>query len=92
MPEPKTNKGNTLASRLLQEARDSHWTMSVYLVSGFQLKGEVVEFDEEAILFNHKSVHQLVMRSGIASMYPLSSSNRDANEWWRSDVSTLAEG
>ena len=60
----------------------------MYLVNGFQLKGEIVAFDEETILFNHKNVHQLVMRSGVASMYPIPSSRQGANDWWRGYVSS----
>ena len=92
MPARRTGKPEPLATRLLQGARDSKWTMSVYLVNGFQLKGEVVDFDDEAILFSHKSAHQLVMRSGVASMYPLPSSEHNADEWWRTDVAAAAEG
>ena len=80
-----SNEDKTLADRLLQAARDSRWPLSVYLVSGFQLKGEIVDFDHETILINHKSAKQLVMRSGGASMYPLPSSSHDVDGWWKGD-------
>jgi host factor-I protein len=77
----------TLVDRFLVDMRDSHATISVYLVSGFQLKGEVVQADSDAILFNHRGVHQLVMRSAVATMYPVREHSHDGSEWWRGYVS-----
>ena len=86
-----TRKGDaTLTERLLQEARDAHRPVSIYLVSGFQMKGDVVDFDHEAVLFKHKNVHQLIMRSGVASMFPLPNANRGEGDWWREYVPTTA--
>ena len=76
-------KGAKLADRLLTELRDTQQDASLYLVNGFQMKGEVVEFDDESVLFKHKDVHQLVMRSAVASMYPLSRTSQGEDEWWR---------
>ena len=64
--------------------RDSQSKISIYLVSGFQLKGEVVQADPDAILFKHRGVHQLVMRSAVATMYPVGQHGQDGAEWWRS--------
>ena len=80
-----------LADRFLKDARDAGQPVSMYLVSGFQLKGEIVEFDEAAILFRHKGMHQLVMRPAVANMYRLPSSRGDADRWWKSLVSSAAE-
>jgi len=82
MSEASRKQSTTLAERFLNDARAKHWPVSLYLISGFQLKGEIVEFDQETILFNHKNVHQLVMRSAIASMYPVPDSKQGAGEWW----------
>jgi len=84
MSDTRKKQSTTLAERFLNDARATHWPVSLYLVSGFQLKGKIVEFDQETILFNHKNVHQLVMRSAIASMYPVPDSKQGADEWWRS--------
>ena len=73
----------TLVDRFLIDMRDSHSTISIYLVSGFQLKGEVVRADSDAILFSHRGVHQLVMRSAVATMYPVRQHGQDGSEWWR---------
>ncbi len=83
MTERTTKEIITLANRFLKDVRDTHQPVSMYLVSGFQLKGEVVEFDEETILFKHKNGHQLVMRSAVAVMYPLPKSKAESDEWWQ---------
>ena len=82
MANSKKSKGK-LVDRFLVEARDGGLSSSLYLVNGFQMKGEVVEFDDEAVLFKHKGVHQLVMRAAVASMYPLVKSRQSDDEWWR---------
>ncbi len=81
MTNSRKGNGGSLADRLLTQAQGGHWQVSVYLNSGFQLKGEIVDFDDEGVLVAHKSVNQLVMRSGIASMYPLPGAD-SAAEWW----------
>ena len=81
----------TLADRLLEEVRRDRRPVSVYLVSGFQLKGEVVEFDADTVLFKHKEGAQLIMRSAIATMYPLRDSKHDTSEWWQGYLSTSDE-
>ena len=73
----------TIADRFLQDARNSRKSVSLYLVSGYQLKGEVVEFDAKSILFKHKDTCQIVVRSAVTSMYPLLKSKEDAASWWR---------
>ena len=83
MANRKRNRGGTIADRYLQEARDTRHQASVFLVNGFQLKGEILEFDEETILVNHRGVHELVMRSAVAGMYPVQSSTDSGNGWWQ---------
>ncbi len=88
MPESKTTKATTLADQFFKDALDTRQTVSMYLVNGFQLKGEVLAFDKETILFRHKDVHQLVLRSAVASMYALPGSKRGADEQSHSQRST----
>ncbi len=84
------NSSPRFADRFFEDARDSHERVSVYLVNGFQLKGEVVSFDEETILFKRIRTgracghvgYQLVKRSAVAVMYPLLKSESQAEEWW----------
>ena len=87
MCETSHEERGTLADRFLRDLRETGRRVSVYLVNGFQLKGEIVELDEEAILFKLKDAHQLVMRSAVAGMYPLPSSQGQTEEWWREYVS-----
>ena len=86
MSQKKTTNQKSLTDRLLEHARDSHTPLSLYLVSGFQLKGEIVEYDSESVLINHKNVHQVVMRTSISTMYTLAGSPADADRWWRPDT------
>ena len=79
-----TTDHQTLVDRFLVDMRDTQSTISIYLVSGFQLKGEVVHADSDSILFSHRGVHQLVMRSAVATMYPVGQQGQDGVEWWRS--------
>lgn len=91
MSKTTTKKAIPLGNRFLEDARETHRRVSVYLVNGFQLKGEVVSFDEETILFKRIRTgracghvgHQLVRRSAVAVMYPLLKSKSQAEEWWR---------
>ena len=88
MAETTENKAALLADRFLKDARDCQMSVSLYLVNGFQLKGEIVEFDAQAILFKHKDTCQIVIRSAVASMYPLPKSKEHADHWWRPYTST----
>ncbi len=83
MSKRTTNEATTLANRFLTDVCETHEQVSMYLVSGFQLKGEVTAFDDDTILFKRKNMHQIVMRSAVAVMYPLSKSKDAPGEWWR---------
>lgn len=83
MSKRTTNEATTLANRFLTDVCETHEPVSMYLVSGFQLKGEVTAFDDDTILFKRKDMHQLVMRSAVAVMYPLSKSKNAPEAWWR---------
>jgi host factor-I protein len=82
MADTEGRVGGSLVDRLMAEMRSNHRIVSVYLVNGFQLKGEIVDFDQEAILVKVKDAHQLVMRSGVASMYPIQGSSVNSEDWW----------
>lgn len=84
MPNSRRNGDSTLADLFLAKARDSQIATSLYLSSGFQLKGEVVDFDRETILFHHKNSHQLVMRRAVATIFPVPDGKRDGDGWWQS--------
>ena len=75
--------GTTMVDRLLAEMRDTQQVVSIYLVSGFQMKGLVTGFDRDTILFKHKEAHQLVMRAAMATIYPLPISRGEGQPWWQ---------
>ena len=81
MTQTTSTQPASLADRFLEDLRDAGTPVSVYLVSGFQLKGEIVVFDDSAILFNHRGTHQMVMRSAVANIYPFSNSRGES--WWK---------
>jgi len=91
MPERKTKASETLADQFFGNALNTGQAVSMFLINGFQLKGEVLAFDKEAILFKHKDAHQLVLRSAVASMYPLPSPKRDVGEWWAGSQRSTAD-
>lgn len=80
MSDTRNEQSTTLAEWFLKEARATHRPVSLYLVNGFQLKGEIVQFDQETILFHHKKVHQLIMRSAVASMFSVPDPKQHKNE------------
>ena len=89
MAENNNGEHTSLADRFLRDAQENHRQVSVYLVNGFQLKGEIVDADQETILFKHKDVHQLIMRSAVASMYPIPDRSRQTDGWWSEHVSSV---
>ncbi len=88
MTEKTTNQTTTVADRFVKNARDTQIPVSLYLVNGYQLKGDIIDFDQGSILFKHKNAYQLVMRSAVASMYPLQNSKKYQDNWWRNYTST----
>ena len=89
MSETSNGEQTSLADRFLRDARDAHRSVSIYLVNGFQLKGEIVDADKDTILFKHKDVHQLIMRTAVASMYPVPDRNGPTDGWWSEYVSSM---
>ena len=91
MSDPDGERRTSLAERFLEEVRDSRTVVSVYLANGYQLKGHVIDFDRDSVLFKHKGAHQLVMRSAVASMYPTEVRSQDGEEWWRAYAPAAVE-
>ena len=81
MSEMANGNSSSLADRLLGDMKESGRPLSLYLVNGFQMKGEIVDYDHATILIKLKDAHQLVMRPAVASMYPLGSADSGAG-WW----------
>ena len=57
-----------ILEEFINQYRDSE--VSVYLVSGIQLRGKIVDIDEEAILLLSQGNHVPVMKTSIASIVP----------------------
>ena len=89
MSETSNGEHTSIADRFLRDARGANRIVSIYLVNGFQLKGEIVHADKDTILFKHKDVHQLIMRAAVASMYPIPDRNGPTDGWWSEYVSSI---
>lgn len=44
--------------------------VSIYLVNGVQLKGELVEVDEESLILKNDTVAQLIFKHAISTIVP----------------------
>ena len=63
------NKINSLQERYLNQLRKENVPVSVYLVSGIKLQGEIEYFDQFSILLKN-SVSQMVYKHAISTIQP----------------------
>ena len=63
------NNINSLQERYLNQLRKEKVPVSVYLVSGIKLQGEIESFDQFAILLKN-SVSQMVYKHAISTIQP----------------------
>ena len=63
------NKINNLQEQYLNHLRKEKVPVSVYLVSGIKLQGEIESFDQFAILLKN-SVSQMVYKHAISTIQP----------------------
>ena len=63
------NKINSLQERYLNQLRKENVPVSVYLVSGIKLQGEIESFDQFSILLKN-SVSQMVYKHAISTIQP----------------------
>ena len=63
------NKMNSLQERYLNQLRKENVPVSVYLVSGIKLQGEIESFDQFSILLKN-SVSQMVYKHAISTIQP----------------------
>ena len=63
------NKINSLQERYLNQLRKESVPVSVYLVSGIKLQGEIESFDQFSILLKN-SVSQMVYKHAISTIQP----------------------
>jgi len=64
-----TNKGQMLQDPFLNALRKEHVQVSIYLVNGIKLQGQVDSFDQYVILLKN-SVTQMVYKHAISTIVP----------------------
>ena len=69
-----SNKGQTLQDPFLNALRKEHIPVSIYLVNGIKLQGQVESFDQYAILLKN-TVSQLVYKHAISTIVPMRNVN-----------------
>ena len=64
-----TNKGQLLQDPFLNQLRREHVPVSIYLVNGIKLQGQVESFDQYVILLRN-TVTQMVYKHAISTIVP----------------------
>lgn len=59
-----------LQDNLLNEVRKKHIPVIVYLMNGFQIKGEVIGFDNFTIILDSENKEQLIYKHAISTIAP----------------------
>lgn len=66
------NKVNiNLQDVFLNQVRKEHITITIYLVNGFQLKGNVRGFDNYTIVLDNEGKQQLVYKHAVSTIIPV---------------------
>ena len=64
------NKGQLLQEPFLNALRKEHVPVSIYLVNGIKLQGQVESFDQYVVLLRNTSVTQMVYKHAISTVVP----------------------
>ena len=64
-----SNKGQTLQDSFLNALRKEHIPVSIYLVNGIKLQGQVESFDQYVVLLRN-TVTQMVYKHAISTVVP----------------------
>ena len=64
-----TTKGPLLQDAFLNILRKDHVPVSIYLVNGIKLQGQVESFDQYVVLL-HNTVTQMVYKHAISTIVP----------------------
>lgn len=64
------NKGQLLQDPFLNALRKEHVPVSIYLVNGIKLQGQVESFDQYVVLLRNSSVTQMVYKHAISTIVP----------------------
>ena len=65
-----TAKGQMLQDPFLNALRKEHVPVSIYLVNGIKLQGQVESFDQYVVLLRNTSVTQKVYKHAISTIVP----------------------
>ena len=65
-----TAKGQLLQDPFLNALRKEHVPVSIYLVNGIKLQGNVESFDQYVVLLRNTSVTQMVYKHAISTIVP----------------------
>ncbi|MDO4695960.1 MAG: RNA chaperone Hfq [Neisseria sp.] len=63
-------KGQLLQDPFLNALRKEHVPVSIYLVNGIKLQGQVESFDQYVVLLRNTSVTQMVYKHAISTIVP----------------------
>lgn len=74
-----TQKGQMLQDPFLNALRKEHVAVSIYLVNGIKLQGQVDSFDQYVILLKN-TVTQMVYKHAISTIVPARMVTIDASE------------
>ena len=64
------NKGQLLQDPFLNALRKEHVPVSIYLVNGIKLQGQVESFEQYVVLLRNTSVTQMVYKHAISTVVP----------------------
>ena len=76
------SKGHTLQEPFLNALRKEKVPVSVYLVNGIKLQGQVDSFDQFVVLLKN-SVSQMVYKHAISTIVPARMVKVPHNDEWR---------
>ena len=65
-----TTKGQLLQDPFLNALRREHVPVSIYLVNGIKLQGQVESFDQYVVLRRNTAVTQMVYKHAISTIVP----------------------
>src|SRR5690606_38814905 len=66
---PMSNKGQILQDPFLNALRKEHIPVSIYLVNGIKLQGQIESFDQYVVLLRN-TVTQMVYKHAISTVVP----------------------
>ncbi|NLY72932.1 MAG: RNA chaperone Hfq [Tissierellia bacterium] len=61
---------NTLQDKFLKKLKDENIAVTIFLVSGYQLRGLVEGYDNYTVIIRTGEVQQLIYKHAISTMVP----------------------